>query len=94
MKQLIATAKRNCLLCSGYRFFKQEAKEQGKAREALNQLTDYFEGQYNMLRKEDASAEAISRALDNKRHCMNALTACRRCRREIDEVNRMLSLVK
>jgi len=89
-----AFIKRNCALCQGRSRLRPVEEERSKARSGLKNLVVFFQDEYNHLRKTDADAGAITKALENKRLCMDLLDECDSCDNEIDRVNRGLNKLR
>ncbi len=87
--RLIATVKRNCLLCNAHRNFDSQRGEREKVLSLLEKLRDLYEEEYNLLRAKNADAELIRKANTKRRCCINAIEKCTHCDREIDIVNRL-----
>ncbi len=90
MEALIDEARKNCKLCSGRRYLGARDEHQAIAKEAVNDLYSFFLDQYNTLRKEDASVDEINDAFDNKKLCLDAVSQCDGCNKEIDRINRLI----
>lgn len=90
----IAFVKRSCMLCKGRSRLRAVEPEKNKVREGLHNLVEFFNSQFNALRRKDAEAEEINNAIANKRLCMDLLEECEECSKEVDLVNRGLNKVK
>jgi len=90
----IAFVKRNCIMCKGRSRLRPVDEEIAKTRNGLKNLVDFFQEQFNDLRRKDADAVAINNALENKRTCMDLIEECYSCDKGIDRVNRGLNRIK
>jgi len=87
--RLIATVKRNCILCNAHREFNSKRGEREKVLSLVEKLRDLYEEEYNSLRAENADTDPIKKANAKRRHCMDAMDKCKRCDRGIDNINRL-----
>ena len=88
----IKLIKKNCLLCAARAGLSPERETEKKAvLSGLEELKSEYDDLYNEYRKENAEAEKIQTALENKRVCMDALEICGKCERDFERVNRFLS---
>ncbi|MBN1940783.1 MAG: hypothetical protein JW772_01220 [Candidatus Diapherotrites archaeon] len=94
IERLFRDAKRNCLFCYGRARLRDTETEKNIALGKVEEMRELFEGKYNSLRKADASTEAIQRALENKRICMDAVDTCKNCDKRVDRLNRELGKIK
>lgn len=90
MKDLVANAKRNCLMCSSRHRLKDTKAEKEIVQDSVKQLTAYYASQYDQLRRDNFSAEEIQAANEKRRKCMDLLQVCQSCDKEVDRVNREL----
>ena len=90
----VSFIKRNCLLCKGRSLLRPVQEEQGNVKKGLNELADYFQQQYDELRTADADGSVITRAIENKRACMDLIDMCAGCDKEIDRVNREIGQIR
>ena len=89
----ISFIKRNCSLCKARSRLRPAEKETEQVRTGLENLVEFFQNQFNSLRREDAQTGKINNAIENKRLCMDLLEECMGCDQEIDIVNRGLNKV-
>ncbi len=94
MTEKIAFVKRHCMLCKGRSRLRPVEAETTKVRSSLENMIDFFNDQFNDLRKADAETFEINQAIANKRLCMDLLEECQACDKEIDRVNRGLNKIK
>lgn len=94
VSERIAFIKRNCMLCKGRSRLRPVEEEKGKVKTGLENLINFFQDQFNGLRKEDAQVQEINNAIENKRKCMDLIEECDSCNKEIDRVNRGLNKIK
>ncbi|MFH1587415.1 MAG: hypothetical protein ABID38_06155 [Candidatus Diapherotrites archaeon] len=90
MDALVNTARKNCKLCSGRRYLEAKNEHKALAQGAVNELYDFYLDEYNRLRKEDASVREINAAFENKKLCLDAVSQCNGCNKEIDRINRFI----
>jgi len=90
----IAFARRNCSLCKGRSRLRPVETEKKNVQDGLKNLVEFFNDQFNHLRKEDADVVDISNAIENKRLCMDLLEECQACDKEVDIVNRRMGELK
>lgn len=90
MDKEFAEMKRNCKLCSGRRMLMPNAPERGAVQDTLLELHSHFTSEYNELRREDASSQAINNAFYNKRLALDLISECKGCDKETDIVNRRI----
>lgn len=90
----IAFVRRNCSLCKGRSRLRPVETERKNVQDGLKNLVEFFNDQFNHLRKEDAEALDISNAIENKRLCMDLLEECQACDKEVDIVNRRMGELK
>ena len=90
----IAFLKRNCMLCKGRSRLRSVEPEKQQVQNGLKNMVDFFNTQYNALRREDAETEDINNAIENKRLCMDLIDECEKCDKNVDLVNRGLNKVK
>jgi len=86
--------KRNCTLCKARSRLRPKEEERESVKRGLENMVDFFQQQYNALRKGDGPGGEIGSAIENKRLCMDLLEACDSCDKEIDLVNRGLNRLK
>jgi len=94
LSERIAFVKRHCRLCRGRSRLRPIKTEIENVKNGLNNLVDFFQQQFNALRREDAPTVQINNAIDNKRLCMDLLEECQKCDKEVDLVNRGLNKIK
>lgn len=87
----VSFIKRNCSLCKARSRLRPAETERSNVRTGLNNLVEFFQSQFNSLRRSDAPAGKINTAIENKRLCMDLLEECQACDKEIDRVNRGLN---
>jgi len=90
----IAFVKQNCVLCKARSRLRPAEHERKTVRMGLENLTGFFNDEFNSLRREDAGVEEINNAIENKRLCMDLAEECGSCSKEVDLVNRGLNKVK
>jgi len=90
----IVFIKRNCMLCKGRSRLRPVEDEKGKVMTGLKNLVNFYQDQFNDLRKNDAPVQDINNAIENKRACMDLIEECDSCDKEIDRVNRGLNKIK
>jgi len=94
VSEKIAFIKRHCMLCKGRSRLRPVEAEKSKVVSGLRNLVDFFNDEFNHLRREDAETSKINNAIDNKRLCMDLIEECNSCDKEIDRVNRGLNKVR
>ncbi|MBI4043701.1 MAG: hypothetical protein HY393_02765 [Candidatus Diapherotrites archaeon] len=94
LDQAMNSAKKNCKLCHARRTLRATDAERALAREGVQDLISYFAQHYQDLRDENASGTEIQQALQNKRACMDLLSTCDSCDKQVDQVNRALLKLK
>lgn len=83
-----AEAKRNCNLCMGRAHLRNVDIERSSARKAVSGLIQLFNEKFNLLRRKDAAAGEIKKAIESKRLCMTVLQQCDKCDKEVDLIKR------
>ncbi len=89
----VSFIKKNCSLCKARSRLRPVEAERKQVRTGLENMVDFFQNQFNALRREDAPTGKINNAIENKRLCMDLLEECMGCDKEIDRVNRGLNKV-
>lgn len=88
----IKLIKKNCLLCAARAGLSPGRETEKRAVvSGLEELKQEYNDLYNEYRADNAEAEKIHAALENKRVCMDALEICKKCHRDFEQVNRFLS---
>lgn len=90
----ISFVKRHCNLCKGRSRLRAVEPEMDKVKIGLENMVNFFQNQFNALRREDAETIEINNAIENKRLCMDLLEECSKCDKDIDRVNRGLNKIK
>ena len=91
MKELIKSAKRNCLFCMGRSRLRDTGQERKLAYSAVERLYKHYIDLFNYLRKEDASLEEINKTKENKYVCLDAMDLCKKCDKSVDQINRAVN---
>jgi len=94
VSERIAFVKRNCMLCKGRSRLRPIEQEQGNVQTGLKNMVEFYQDEFNHSRREDAPAERINDAIENKRLCMDLIEECNACDKEIDRVNRGLNKIR
>ena len=93
MESRVSFIKRSCSLCKARSRLRPAERERKQVTTGLENLVEFFQNQFNALRRDDAPAKKISKAIENKRLCMDLLEECESCDKQVDRVNRGLNKV-
>ncbi|MDO8537522.1 MAG: hypothetical protein Q7S21_01425 [archaeon] len=81
-----------CKQCSAKKYFKKESEtteHQTAVLDYLKKLAEEYNDEFNRLRRKDSTTlESINALKDNKYLCMDLITVCKKCDKEVDRVNR------
>lgn len=81
-------------MCYTYKVFQPSDDRKKKTLDGLEELADFYRNEFDSLRRQDADYESITNVRENKSLCLDAISACEECSKEVDKVNRLLLKLK
>ncbi len=91
---LVSSAKRNCALCAGRKFFRGSEKYREMTQEKLRQLREHYLQRFQELRRKEEETPELGEIMEKKTMALDLIDACAKCDRSEDRVNRALTGMK